>query len=140
MKSKRCSHNLQSNHRGNSQRFFKMLMSRFINLRRLPRQKELNRLRNANENVTRNFLLQRIYNDRIQVKIEKENYTAVSTFSIKLYLIYLFHVVVLQRYQNVKSTKHVLQVIVLQIRTYCSTLHSRCPHWTNYSGKFSRLS
>ena len=73
-----------------------------------------------------------IDNDR-----EKGKYTAVSTFSIKLW-IYLFHVVVLQRYQNIKSTKHVLQVIVLQIRTYCSTLHSRCAHWTNYSGKFSR--
>ena len=31
-----------------------------------------------------------------------------------------------------------LQVIILQIRTYCSTLHSRCAHWTNCSGKFSR--
>ena len=36
MKSKRCSHNLQSNHRGNSQRFRKMLLSRLSNLCSFP--------------------------------------------------------------------------------------------------------
>ena len=44
-----------------------------------------------------------IYKDRTQVEIEKGKYTAVSTSSIKLW-IYLFDVVVLQRYQNVKRT------------------------------------
>ena len=39
----------------------------------------------------------------LKLKIEKGKYTAVSTFSIKL-SIYLFHVLVLQRYQNVKRT------------------------------------
>ena len=39
----------------------------------------------------------------LKLKIEKGKYTAVSTFSIKLW-IYLFYVVVLQRYQNVRRT------------------------------------
>ena len=38
MKSKRCSHNLQSNHRGNSQRFCKML---FFVGRRFPSQQKM---------------------------------------------------------------------------------------------------
>ena len=40
MKSKRCSHNLQSNHQGNSQQFYKMLMSRLNNLCRFPGHKK----------------------------------------------------------------------------------------------------
>ena len=37
-----------------------------------------------------------------------------------------------------KCETHVMQVIVLQVRTYCSTLHLRCAHWPNYCRKFSR--
>ena len=40
MKFKRCSHDLQSNYRSNSQRFCKLLMSKLINLCHFPGQKK----------------------------------------------------------------------------------------------------
>ena len=110
MKSKRCPHNLQSNHWSNCQRFCKMLMSR-LNILSLSSfwSKKKDGIgscqTDANGNVTRKSSLQRISNARSQVEIEKRKYRALSTFSIKLW-IYLFHIVVFanQRYQNVKCT------------------------------------
>ena len=104
MKSKQCSHNLQSNHRGNSQRFWKMLMSRLNNLCRfLLDPVRLTPTKTVASHGKVNFSESITTVVVPKLKIEKGNYTAVSTFSIKLW-IYLFSVVVLQRYQTVKRT------------------------------------
>ena len=71
----------------------------------------------------------------LKLKIEKGQYTAISTFSIKTLNLFISCCC----FAEVPKCKmHVLQVIVLHIRTYCSTMHSRCAHWTNYCRKFSR--
>ena len=90
MKSKRCSHNLQSNLRGNSQQFCKMLMSRLNNLCRFPAQKMA--LDPVRMTPTKTVASQGkvIFSESIttvvvlKLKIEKGKYAAVSKVSIKL--------------------------------------------------------
>ena len=141
MRSKRCSHNLQSNHRGNSQRFCKMLMSRFINLRRLSGQKELNgfgscdkrQRKRHTENSFASINLQRPYSslDR-ERKIHSRIYVLHKTLNLFISRC-LFADVPKCKKHKARTSNH-----CFTIRTYCSTLHSCCSHWTNYSGKFSR--
>ena len=128
MKSKQCSYNLQSNHRGNSQQFCKMLMSRLINLRHFYGQKtgigscQKHQRKRHMEKLTSVNLQQPYSSSDRERKEHSHVYTLHKTLNL-----HISHC----------CFAEVLQVTVLLIRACCSTLHPCCTRWTNYHGKFS---